>query len=295
VFWTEPVLSALAAAGHDVTLESRVPELVQGGPWRTVPESRDATYDAVVDLDEAYERNPRTHVLHAYREKVYGAGTLDVGVTVRPPLLYLDERERRACEVYATRDPYVLFHARSLHYRRFRQVHGVDWGVVMDETARRAGVARLRDDHPDHVRYEVVNTPTLRATIPPIFGASLFVGLDAAPAHVAASLGVPAIVLFGSVDPDNRHLPGAQVAPLSGSCPHAGCYHAAVSPTLPACLIEDGPAAFCCTEYTAGLVLSRIVAVLDGQRCTGNVAGTDLCIKEGAWRDRTRRHREAVR
>ena len=288
VFWTEPVLSALAREGHEVEVVSRVPELLQGGPWAT---GGKVDFDEYVNLDGAYERRPQMHLLHAYADAVGVEGL--PRPEVRAPYLYLTPQELEACAVYAHRTPYVLFHLRSLHYRRFRQMHGVDWTTVMDKTAQHAGVARLRDDYPENRRHEVVPTPTLRSAIPVLFGASLFVGVDAAPAHMAASMGVPSIVLFGSVNPRYRHLPGAQVAGLSGRCIHAGCYHAAVAPDKQKCLLEGEQGAHRCTEYGTEEVLSRILGVIGGGGASGTAMDTDLRIDGGAWYRQVRRYRMA--
>jgi len=163
----------------------------------------------------------------------------------------------------------------------------------MDETARFAGVVRLPDDFEGDCRHEVVATPTLRDAIPAIYGASLFVGMDSAPAHMAASLGVPAIILFGSVFPSYRYLPGAQVAGLSGRCIHAGCYHHAAHPDKPRCLMDGEPHAYCCTEYDTGKVLDKIAYVAGGDGATSSAVGTDLRIDSGAWWRQARRYRLA--
>jgi len=297
VFLTEPVLSALVREGHEVTLESRVPELVEGGPWNCERRLHPATGgspegdELLIDLDEVYERDPDRHVLHAYAQAA--EEEVSLRVKARAPYLYLTAKEQEACAVYAHRKPYVLFHIRSRHYRRFRQVHGVDWGFIMDKVADHAGVARLRDDYPENRMHEVIPSPTLRAAIPAIFGASLFVGLDAAPAHMAASLGVPSIVLFGSVHPPNRYLPGSQVLGLSGKCIYAGCYHQAVFPELSKCVLEGERFEYCCTDYDPKQVLLPILSVLRGARVANEHEG--LSIDGDAWWRQARRFRRAVR
>jgi hypothetical protein len=261
-----------------------VPELLQGGPW-TIG-ATDQEPDVLVNLDGAYERRPQMHMLHSYAD---AAAVEDLPrPEVRAPYLYLSAQELEACAVYAHRTPYVLFHLRSLHYRRFRQMHGVDWKLVMDETAGKVGVVRLRDDFDENRRHEVVATPTLRSAIPVIFGASLFVGVDSAPLHMAASLGVPSIGFFGSVNPQYRHLPGAQVVGMSGRCVHAGCYHDAAEPDKPKCLLEGKQHAYGCTLYDTDRVIDAIYLVLGGDECW-NEQGDEPYIERGMrWRQQRR-------
>ena len=50
--------------------------------------------------------------------------------------------------------------------------------------------------------YETIAGASLEQVKALLAGAALFVGNDSGPAHMAAAFGVPAVVLFGSSDPE---------------------------------------------------------------------------------------------
>ena len=54
-------------------------------------------------------------------------------------------------------------------------------------------------------RYRTVIGAPLEGTKALLAGASLFIGNDSGPAHMAAAFGLPTVVLFGSSDPEVWH------------------------------------------------------------------------------------------
>jgi ADP-heptose:LPS heptosyltransferase len=62
-------------------------------------------------------------------------------------------------------------------------------------------VAGPTDDTALFSKFQVLRNPPLGALKSLMSGATLFIGNDSGPAHVAAAFGIPVVVLFGPSDP----------------------------------------------------------------------------------------------
>jgi ADP-heptose:LPS heptosyltransferase len=62
-------------------------------------------------------------------------------------------------------------------------------------------VAGPADDTAPFSKFQVIRNPPLSALKSLMSGATLFIGNDSGPAHVAAAFGIPVVVLFGPSDP----------------------------------------------------------------------------------------------
>ena len=267
-FWTEPILDSLVMQGHTVTLRSIVPELALSDRWATLTDEHPKPEaDLVVELDGVYEQAPREdrckHTLHAYAKATAAAG-FDGPIQWRRPYLYLSPEEERRVDAVRERR-YVVFQIRARHYPTYKKIRGVDWHEVWRRVQGHVAVVRLIDDvASDQDDPPVVSTPDLRDIIPVIAGASLFIGPDAAPGHVAASLGVPSLIFYGSVNPLNwvmAHGGSHVYQMLGGCCMHPACYSEAIAPELPRCL--DGCEPPPCTTYDTAHVVATILRLLD--------------------------------
>ena len=215
VLWVEPIVRHFIGAGEAVNLLTDYPELFDHYPSDQLYLNHPCQGD-LIDLDGAYEMRPNMHFLEAYR---IAAAIKEMPLSY--PRLYLSTQEK---EHVWSEKKYALLHlARNpLHYRN---VYGIDWNRVIA--------------HLDGLGYEVLQiaqlprdiygkwapTETLRELISLINGASLFIGLDSGPSHIAASLGIPSLLFFGSVNPHFRHLPSFKGHFLQGGCEYAHCYH----------------------------------------------------------------------
>jgi heptosyltransferase-3 len=110
---------------------------------------------------------------------------------------------------YAVLHPVANFHTKEWPFDRYAEVartlerkHGLTPVFVcgVGETNRLDAVARHYEK--PLVRFNSLTIPDLVALIE---GAQLFIGNDSGPAHVAAALGRPAVVLFGSSDSRRWH------------------------------------------------------------------------------------------
>jgi ADP-heptose:LPS heptosyltransferase len=92
--------------------------------------------------------------------------------------------------------------------------------------------------------------------------ASVLVGIDSGPLHIAAVLGVPAIGLFGAVSAELRLHPRARTTVVTGDVGCLGCHHA---PQRPLHWRTGCPHDIACMRaITAQEVFQKLVARIDG-------------------------------
>lgn len=101
------------------------------------------------------------------------------------------------------RPPYTVIHATSAAEYKTWRTEG--FLAVAERIAETHGlepvfIGSAADDLAPYRRYRVVAGAPLGEVMSLIAGASLFVGNDSGPAHVAAAFGVPAAVFFGRIE-----------------------------------------------------------------------------------------------
>jgi hypothetical protein len=262
VFWAEPVISDLIGRGHSVNLRSKYADMLHSLPGLTINEK--VQEDLKIDLDGVYERTPKQHMLLSYYQAV--PAELDLVPKLRSPTVWLSENERKQIGELQS-PPYVLFHLKWDHYGNYRRIHGVDWDDVSRKIYEQYGfISYQLVGDPGRLSAPVLKTETFRDIIPWICRASLFIGVDSGPAHVSASLDIPTVIGFGSVNPAFRYLPDSSARFLTAPCEFAGCYHDNLS--------ADGYGQQCripgvgrtgvpkCSVQTTSSVLARVKEVL---------------------------------
>ena len=150
----------------------------------------------VISLDMAYESNPEQLHLLSYFEM---AGIQDG--EIRNPKLALQFNPKVA--EYKLFKKYCVFH-NDRRVQEGRNIHGVDWDAVVDYlSGKRYTVIQI--GHGEHttpkgaVEMRNMNEPMLMRLIG---GADLFLGCDSGPFNIALAMETPAVVWFGSVNPD---------------------------------------------------------------------------------------------
>lgn len=205
----------------EIIVATRYPEALAGNPFvaQTVGAKEMPPHDEFIDLDLAYESRPEMEVIRAYAEK---AG---VHVNGHRPKIYAARQNGKAGKL-------AVFHAeripnwpgRNAPIAAFRSAASAlrRCGFNIVEVGRSASLPGLAE-------YRPTNFPQLCELIA---SASIFVGHDSAPFHVAQAFDVPAVVPFGAVDPDLRRHSDFVFPVLIEDVACLGCHHIAPPPQI---------------------------------------------------------------
>jgi len=211
--WAEPVIRQLARHYKSFIVYTKFPELFENFPFAKVQFKKDLSvfsriiillekklgiHFLTINLDNAYEKRPNMHFLHAYQIE---AG---LPLTNEYPKLYLTEEEKKFSPVPGK---FVLLHVESLAKKKFRQVFGVDWNKIIRFFNSQGYQVVQLGIAPEKLENTISLNTSLRELITLCYHASYFVGIDSGPSHITASLGIPSIIFFGAINPINRHFP----------------------------------------------------------------------------------------
>jgi ADP-heptose:LPS heptosyltransferase len=273
VLWIEPLIRQLASRNKRVIVYTKYPELFLHYPLSNVRFTSQLSFwekmlwmadkwlpfgRSFIDLDEAYEQNPRIHFLNAYQQ---AAG---LPVTREYPRLYLSKEEKAFRPAAAGTGKYAVLHLESMTDRNYRKVYGVEWEKVVAALAARGFTVILIGKDPEPIPGAIPVKTTLREMMGLISGASFFIGIDSGPSHLAAALGAPALIFFGAVNPDFRHFRDLLKGRiLQQPCEHAGWFHEDNRLTGFSCrLVGDEGIPKCCL-FTTDMVLESIEKLIE--------------------------------
>lgn len=228
-----------------------------------------AADDLLINLDEAYERNPKLHMLEAYAQAA--------GVALANPNLelYLASMDYQIASAHLQPlldapgiERLVAVHLGATPDRTWPQTH---WDTLLTMLLADPGVGVIavgagNDFSPaPHARVvNLVNQLDFRATAAALAIADLVIGPDSALLHVAAAVSTAAVGLYGMADPDKRIPVGAQQIGLQSPVDCAGCLHDLPAPnTNPRCKFGT---AFCYEAITPDRVYQAAVRLLDDQQ-----------------------------
>ncbi len=219
--------------------------------------------DHIIDLDTAYERRPRQHILSAYAEAA--------GIDLPNPALelHLDRRDYLtvAQHISAAGEPWrqvrrlVAIHMGATPDRSWPATH---WQTLLASVAADPSVGVLAlgagadFQPPTSPRViNLVNRLDLRETAAAIAIADVLIGPDSALLHIAAAVGTPGIGLYGMADPALRVPFGAVQTAIRSPVDCAGCLHDLPAPnTNPRCKFGRS---FCMEAITP----ARLIVALD--------------------------------
>lgn len=191
-----------------IEVQTDFPEVFAGNPRVERAAPRITTPpDYLCDLNLAYERRPHEHTMPAY------AQVCDVPcdlTTLRPILYHSASDSARAQSLCHGR--YALLHPGPTNWR------GKDWPLerwaILARKLKAMGYRTvcIGQGHPitgaDVDLRSQTSIPVLHALME---RASLFVGLDSGPSHVAQATDTPSVVLFGTVLAERKLFPAARV------------------------------------------------------------------------------------
>jgi GT2 family glycosyltransferase/ADP-heptose:LPS heptosyltransferase len=230
VIMATPILRALRRdyPHSAIVVETVCKDVLTGNPDITdvVHQLKLLETDHVIDLNMAYERRPMEHAIAVYAEL---AGVKLQGNDDWRPRLYPHDTAR---VVAAQRMPdagrYAIIHPGSIEGWVGRQWPARRWPDVIANLHKRGYKTVLvgNDATPGmatSLDFRNVHFSHFSAIME---RANLFVGLDSMPFHVAQAFKIPSVVIFGSVDPMLRIVPGSKVFPVTAArCGCLGCHN----------------------------------------------------------------------
>lgn len=252
VIQTEPILEYFHKQGHPVVLQT-TPSFYNVFALHYFPVINYEKFDKsvrhrIINLDMAYEIKPRQLHLISYFE---AAGITDYKLRT-PKLNYKLSKENRLFK-----QKYVVIHI-DKRETSHRNQFGVDWDSIRQYLEGRGYlVIQIGKNEHDKAGIEF-NCVTETMLMWVIAGADLFIGVDSGPSHVAVALGIPAVILFGSVSPWYIHADMDKITPIFSDCPikKQFCWHEKVSTTGSECEV-DKVIPPCC-EYDTQKLITRI-------------------------------------
>lgn len=201
-----------------------------------------------IDLDMAYEMKPQQPVLKSYMEKA--------GIEI--PLR--NSRLNVFCPPeWKIFKKYALIHADSTSIPH-RDINDLDWHSIVKYLENQGYAVfqigrRTTKEIATHF-----NTPTIEGLMYLIKGADLVIGLDSGNCQISVALGVPTIILAGSVNLSYRYNDFTLIRAIQGKCPsdeHAYCYHQSIGVSGQDCVYNKHMPP--CTFFKADDVIDAII------------------------------------
>jgi hypothetical protein len=231
VIMMEPLLEYLSNKGYQIYLDTNPDwiSLFEHLPYKVKHVSQLVSKDAVgiINMDMAYEKTPKQLILKSYYESI----GINDGEIRNANLNFYTPNEARLFRKYAV----VHINHTDMPYRN---IHGIDWYTI-DMRLKEMGyeVIQIGDDRQKCGTW--MNTQSIKTLMYLIGGASLFIGSDSGPAHIAIGCKIPSVLFFGSVNPDYRIANYDSIEIIQGECPNAGCYHSVVGVSGSGCVMGD--------------------------------------------------------
>jgi hypothetical protein len=263
VLWIEPLIRQLALRAKKVVVYTKYPELFLNYPLTNVRfTNRLSTIEKAIwalqkafgfwhifiDLDGAYEQAAGLPCTREY------------------PRLYLSEEERAFRPAEAGDGKYIVLHLESLTDRNYRKVYGIDWEKVVAAHKQKGYTTILIGKSPERIPGAIVVRTSVREMMGVIRNAAFFIGIDSGPSHLAAALGVPALIFFGAVNSDFRHFKDLLKGRiLQQPCEHFGWYHEANAETGWSCRLVGDEGIPKCSMHSTEYVLNNIDLLLKEQ------------------------------
>lgn len=258
VLWLEPVLKSLSSKYKNVYFYTNFKSLFENIPYKNViiKDIPPGWFRAILKLlnfvsgkkkyhrldGYCYEAMPKMPILHAY-QKYFG-----LEKTEEYPTIYLSEKE--SSTKVSNKIKYAVLHLDANSSSNFRKVYGINWEIIVRSLAQKNIDIIQIGNRIEPIEGTTIFSGNLRELIQLINHSSLFIGVDSGPSHIAASLNIPSIIFFGSVNPWFRHFKSKfKGVILQQYCEYAGCYHEVIGGSGQECkLVGKNGVPKCCVH-----------------------------------------------
>jgi hypothetical protein len=267
VLWVEPLIGKLLIRCSRVVVVSDYTTLFENYPKQNVIFKQnlnffekllyffDKTFRinlVFINLNDAYEKFPKMHMLLAY----FIVGK--VNGKIEYPKLYLSKEELTAKKV--SEKKYVVLHLEVYTNEfNYRNVYGINWEQVADHLHQKGYEVVQIGNKVNQVNGIRFIETTIREMVTLIHNACFFIGLDSGPSQIAASLGIPSIICFGSVNPLYRQrMDIFRGIILQQPCEYAHCYHERFNMVRRTCVLFGQEGIPKCSLHTSNIVNETI-------------------------------------
>jgi len=235
-------------------------------------------FNKFFDLDLAYERSPRKHIIDAYAEVcgVESLRELYLYPLIEDEKKVIANRSGRRVAVFHT-EPAIVWPGRNLPLERYK--FAADYLRQKNYAILELGTQRLLESD------IVVPQTTFSELCAYMEYADIFVGQDGAPFHVAQAFRRPAIVPFGMIIPAYRILDQRLVMAVTAkeiNC--LGCHHrdAIMSGNVTPCLRSKPHCMFAITDEDMKDAIDQVVGLVapsETAKCRSRLA--KYCTGQG--------------
>ena len=208
-----------------------------------------------INLDDAYERSPNMHLLHAYQKKA------NLPIKSRYPIFDIYDKNIR--NKFNIQGKYFILHVESFSEKNYRNVYGLDWNKIakfindLGYKVIQVGIS------PTEISNSIKLSTSIFELISLIKESSYFIGIDSFPSHVAASIKVPSLIFFGAVNPEFRHFKNIfNGFFLSQQCEFSGCFHTSKRSKQVSCKIVGDAGIPKCSMHSNEYVIKNIENLL---------------------------------
>jgi ADP-heptose:LPS heptosyltransferase len=268
--WAEPLIDYFAKKKRKVIVVTHYQQLFDNYPHRNVIiqyrlKKRQKIFQWIdkvflgqkkfINLNGVYEQHPQQHILQAYFNHAR------LAIPLVKPKLFLSAKE---IEDTPAKGKYVVLHLEGNSAKNYRNIYGVHWEKIA-AWLNQLGytVLQVGNSNKQIPNTEYFETSSVRALITLIHKASFFIGADSGPSHIAASLGTPSLIFFGSVNPWYRHLPHSfNGLILQQFCQFAGCYHEVIGTSGQTCKLVGDEGIPMCSLHTNEYVIEKIETLI---------------------------------
>lgn len=110
----------------------------------------------------------------------------------------------------------------------YRNANGVNWAMVVSYYTRLGYQIFQTGKRMGEQIAPIINLANIEMLMYMVSSAELVIGIDSSPTQIAVALGTPAVIFFGSVNPELRYISFGKIEVIHTDCPSVRdrfCYH----------------------------------------------------------------------